>query len=138
MLSADEILGQYLRDVASKTNELFYRMMIRFILLYRECLNEYGWQKKAEAECREAKQTLEEKNITARLATYRDIMSTHEFCGINNAEVAPEICNEFVTTFLEKQKDVGLERLDSIDYTRNLCHWLFINGHTCSKLSMIN
>jgi hypothetical protein len=43
MLSADEILGQYLRDVASKTNELFYRMMIRFILLYRECLNEYGW-----------------------------------------------------------------------------------------------
>ena len=69
MLSADEILGQYLRDVASKTNEMFYRMMIRFILLYRECLNEYGWQKKAEAECREAKQTLEEKNITARIAT---------------------------------------------------------------------
>jgi hypothetical protein len=65
-------------------------------------------------------------------------MTTHEFCGINNAEVAPEICNEFVTTYLEKQKDVGLERLDSIDYTRNLCHWLFINGHTCSKLSMIN
>ncbi len=102
MLSADEILGLYLRDVASKTNEMFYRMMIRFILLYRECLNDYGWQKKAEAECREAKQTLEEKNITARLATYREIMSTHEFCGINNAEVAPEICNEFVTTYLEK------------------------------------
>ena len=55
MLSADEIFGLYLRDVASKTNELFYRTMIRFILLYRECLNEHGWQKLAEAHCREAK-----------------------------------------------------------------------------------
>ena len=65
-------------------------------------------------------------------------MNTHEFCAINNAEVAPEICNEFVTSFLEKYKDCGLERLDSIDYSRNFCHWLFIHGHTCSKLSMIN
>ena len=138
MLSADEVLGLYLRDVASKTNEMFYRTMIKFILLYRDCLNEYGWQKKAEAECREAKQTLEEKNITARLTTYKDIQNEHEFCTVNNAEVAPEICNEFVTTFLDKFKESGLEKLDSIDYTRNLCHWLFINGHTCSKLSMIN
>jgi len=43
MLSADEVLGLYLRDVASKTNEMFYRTMIKFILLYRDCLNEYGW-----------------------------------------------------------------------------------------------
>lgn len=103
MLNADEILCLYLREVASKTNDLFYKMMVRFVLLYRDCLNDYGWQKKAEAECREAKQTLEEKNITARLATYRDAMSMHEFCAVNNAEVGPEICNEFVTTFLEKQ-----------------------------------
>lgn len=43
MMNADEILGLYLRDVANKTNEMFYRMMIRFVLLYRDCLNEYGW-----------------------------------------------------------------------------------------------
>ena len=138
MMSADEIFGLFLREVASKTNEMFYKTILKFLLLYRDCLNEYGWQKRAEAECREAKQTLEEKNITARIATYRDLMSTHEFCAINNAEVAPEICNEYVTTFLDKTKDTGLDKLDCIDYTRNLCHWLFINGHTCSKLSMIN
>ncbi len=49
MLSSDEIFGLYLRDVASKTNEMFYRTMLRFITLYRDCLNEYGWQKLAEA-----------------------------------------------------------------------------------------
>lgn len=54
-MSADEVFGVYLRDVASKTNEMFYRMMMRYVMLYRECLNEYGWQKRAEAECREAK-----------------------------------------------------------------------------------
>lgn len=63
MMNIDEILSIYLRDTASKTNESFYKTMLKFILLYRDCLNEYGWQKKAEAECREARQTLEEKNI---------------------------------------------------------------------------
>ena len=66
-------------------------------------------------------------------------MSLHEFCVINNAEVAPEICNEFITIFLDARKEtVGIDRIDAVDYTRHFCHWLFINGHTCSKLSMIN
>lgn len=43
MLSTDEILALYLRDVASKTNQVFYKTMLRFVFLYRECLNDYGW-----------------------------------------------------------------------------------------------
>lgn len=73
MMTADEIFGTYLRDVSSKVNDQFYKTMLRFILLYRDCLNEYGWQKKAEGECREARQSLEERNIVARLGTYRNI-----------------------------------------------------------------
>jgi hypothetical protein len=66
-------------------------------------------------------------------------MSQHEFCVINNAEVLPEVCNEFITIYLDTKKDAcGMQKEDAIDYTRHLCHWLFINGHTCSKLSMIN
>ena len=63
MMNCDEIFSIYLRDVAMKTNELFYPTILRFVLFYRECLNEYAWQKRAEAECREARQTLEERNI---------------------------------------------------------------------------
>lgn len=27
-------------------NESYYRTVLRFVLLYRECLNEYGWLKR--------------------------------------------------------------------------------------------
>lgn len=70
--------------------------------------------------------------------TYIDVINKHEFSTINNGEVAPEICNEFITIYIENKKDCEIDKNDAIDYTRNLCHWLFLNGHTCSKLSMIN
>jgi len=43
MMSCDEILSAYLREVAGKVNEEFYRNCLQFIILYRECLNQYGW-----------------------------------------------------------------------------------------------
>lgn len=43
MMSADEIFGLFLREVASKTNETFFKTILKFLLLYRDCLNEYGW-----------------------------------------------------------------------------------------------
>jgi hypothetical protein len=33
------------------------------------------------------------------------MMDAHEFTVVNNGEVAPEICNEFVTVFLAARKD---------------------------------
>ena len=139
MMNCDEIFSVYLREIASKTNEIFYQSMLKFIFLYRECLNEYGWQKKAEAECREARQTLEDKNIQNRMFTFKDLINKNEFCQINNGEIMPEICNEFITIFLEQKKveSQTFNKDDAIDYTIHLCHWLFINGHTCSKLSML-
>ena len=41
------------------------------------------------------------------LVSYREIMNNHEFCGMNNAEVAPEICNEFVTLYIDNKKRWG-------------------------------
>lgn len=61
-----------------------------------------------------------------------------EFCVHNNGEYAPEVCNEFVTLYWEQHKHIDLTRDDAIDLTRNLCHWLFVNGFTCSKLTIIN
>ena len=63
MLSCDEALTAYLRDVSSKTNAEFYEKALYFVLLYRECLNQYGWQKLAEAEVRECRLQPDEHNI---------------------------------------------------------------------------
>ena len=100
MMSCDEIFTNYLREASARVNGEFYDRMLYFTLLYRECLNSYGWTKLAESECRETKQALDEKGISDRLAVHKPEMDLYEFCEINNAEVAPEICNEFITIYL--------------------------------------
>lgn len=47
-LSCDEVFCLYLRHVSKLVNENYYRNALRFVLLYRECLNEYGWLKRRE------------------------------------------------------------------------------------------
>jgi hypothetical protein len=42
----DEIFSLYLRDLSKRVNENYYKTVLRFIILYRECLNEYGWLKR--------------------------------------------------------------------------------------------
>jgi hypothetical protein len=36
----------YLRELCKKVNENYYKTVLRFVILYRECLNEYGWLKR--------------------------------------------------------------------------------------------
>ena len=43
MLSADEAMTAYLREVSGKANAEFYTKIVSFVILYRECLNHYGW-----------------------------------------------------------------------------------------------
>lgn len=42
----DEVFALYLRHVCKMVNESYYRTVLRFVLLFRECLNEYGWLKR--------------------------------------------------------------------------------------------
>lgn len=46
LLTCDEVFSMYLRHVSKQVNENYYRNCLRFVLLYRECLNEYGWLKR--------------------------------------------------------------------------------------------
>jgi hypothetical protein len=45
-LSCDEVFSLYLRDLCKRVNSEYYKTALRFVLLYRECLNEYGWLKR--------------------------------------------------------------------------------------------
>ena len=104
------------------------------MLLFRKCLNTYGWTKKRESEALLAGEKIKDASGN-ELETEES--NAAEFSRVNNAEHAPEVCNEFVTVFLDKYPNTGIDRGDSIDLTRNLCHWIYTNGHTCSKLSMV-
>lgn len=46
----DEIFSFYLYRISQKVNESFYKTVLMYTILFRECLNEIGWQKKIESE----------------------------------------------------------------------------------------
>lgn len=53
MLNCDQIFTLYLRDISAMVNETYYKKLMLFILLFRECLIIYGWQRRAEHEVKE-------------------------------------------------------------------------------------
>ena len=42
-LTFDEALSYYLADVSKKVNIVYYKTILRFVMLYRECVNEQAW-----------------------------------------------------------------------------------------------
>ena len=154
-VSCDDILAVYLRETSQKVNDVFYKLLLRYVICYREFANKTGWEKKKQSELKsspydnestkddEDKENFDKKSTTESASTY-DIKgdtkednsnSMLEYWAINNAEHIPEMWNEFITVFLD-EFNFGIERADAIDMTRNFCNWLYVNGHTCSKLSM--
>ena len=87
----DEILALYLYRMSAKLNQSYYKTVLSVIILFRECLNEYGWGKKIESE------GLKLESDEALKALIRE----KEYCQVNNAEHAPEICNDFLTVCME-------------------------------------
>jgi hypothetical protein len=42
-MHVDEIFAHYLYTISRKVNEVFYRTVLTYVILFRECLNEIGW-----------------------------------------------------------------------------------------------
>ena len=125
----DEIFALYLYRMSNRINKNYYKIVLAYVIFFRECLNEYGWGKKIESEGIKLETNMELKQDIERKL----------FCSVNNAEHAPEICNEFVTVYMEYKKNIfDIPKHDQIDLTINLCHWLFECQFTCSKLTMIS
>ena len=94
------------------------------MMVYREALQKEGWSKLPKID-----RDTEEGHL-------REALQMRHFCEVNNAEHAPDISNELITGFME-EVDTGIDRALAIDLTRNFCSWIYINGHTYSKLSMV-
>jgi hypothetical protein len=91
-MKADEVLALYLYRLSNRINADYWRTTaLPFVMLFRECLNEYGWAKKIETESINL-----ENDPKLRYQVDND-----QFCLFNGCEAAPEICNEFVTVYME-------------------------------------
>jgi len=110
----DEIFADYIVKVSKHTNEATTLKVLKFVFLFRECLNDLYKDK------------------------VKDNLDAH-FSEITNGEDAPDISNDFVTDYLETENEkYGFNKEDAIDLTQNFCQWLYDNNFTCSKLSLIN
>ena len=112
----DEVLIDYLNKMSKFCNAKYYTILIVFVTLFRENVNKINADKVDKKEFENKK--------------YTEIM---------NAEDVPDLSNEFITEFLfpeGNEKDFGFTKEEAIDLTLNLCHWMYENNFTCSKLSL--
>ena len=112
--SCNSIMCKYLDFVYELTNETYYKFVVMFVVLFRESIN-VSFKKRKEGN------------------------DDKEYCENKNAENVPEQCNEFFSEFLESNNffdfDGGYKN-ELIEIIQHFCHWLFINNHTKSKLSL--
>ena len=106
----DEVFLEYLIKVSKVCKDEFFVRLLKFILLFRECLNYVNKEKAGNS----------------------------EYADLSIPEDVPEISNEFVTEFMDDENEFGYNKDDVIDLTQNLCQYMYDNNFTCSKLSLIN
>ncbi len=112
--TCDEVFYEYLKNFKIQTNKKFFTLLLKFVLLFREC---YDLSKN--------KDNKTDKKV------YTNIISP---------EGLPDLCNEFYGEFMEPNNFFGIEDQDEkneiIEIIQHFCIWLFKNGYTKSKLSL--
>ena len=112
--SCEDVFALYLLEVARKVNTQYYSYVLRFVVMLRESLNEYG--KKPEEESQPHPKFYSEKN---------------------NALLIPKIANYLVTYYFSETTNVyKIPRNELVDLMRNFCHWLLMNNFTDIRLNL--
>lgn len=115
--TCDDAFYEYLSFVKQETNETYFVLILKFIILFRECFNN-------------SKSKKPENNLT-----------NGEEASIKvQPETLPELCNEFYTEFMENNDFFGItdekEKNEIIEIIQHFCIWLFRKEYTKSKLSL--
>lgn len=134
--NCDSIMAMFLKEIAEVTNPSYFGRVILFAILYRECLNKYGWYKMILK-----KRNSKQEGSTESIKSEQDFILTpeeneiikKEYCIENCCEYAPELANEFILSFLP-ENNTSLPKHDGIDLLINYCGWLLINGYTCLRM----
>lgn len=116
--TCDEILHEYISECALKSNKEYFRFTFKFVLLFRECINKFRAEEVPKEEI------------------------SRTFCEVCPADQAPDLCNEFITDFMENADFFGLnldrERLELIEVIQHFCHWLYERNYTTSRLTLLS
>ena len=113
--TCDEVFYEYLHTFKDETNKKYFSLLLKFVLLFRECYNISKNKYNKEEDKKAVTDTISPENL-------------------------PDLCNEFYGEFLEPNNFFGIsepdERNEIIEIIQHFCVWLFINEYTKSKLSL--
>ena len=116
----------FLKNISNLANKSYFLFAFKFILIFRECINTY-------------------KNIELQnsIIVLKENIPDHirEFTQYYDAEQAPEMCNEFITDYLNHCDFFGFDKIELpeiIDIVQHFCYWMFENNYTSSRLSLLN
>ena len=109
----DSIFFFYLKEFHKSVNDKYFWFMLKFVILFRESLNQ---SKKYFVKNYENK----------------------TFCQLFNAEIIPELCNEFCLDFMEPYDYFGLNKEELIELIQHFCYWLNAKQYTQLQLGLIN
>lgn len=114
--TCDEVLTIYLKEAANSANREYFRFIFKFVTLFRACIN---------------KIKIDQVDITKQTDDKK------EFTQLHTAESAPDICNEFITDFMEPKDYFGLDTGELIEVIQHLCYWLYSHNFTTSRLTLL-
>ena len=116
--NCERIMAEYLTEMAGKVSQRFFITLIIFTRLYKDGMNEYGW------------------NILAKYKAVTAEERKEQFTKRNGAEHVPEACNDFLKAFMPRVYP-NMEPIIAIDLTYHFCDWLYRKKYTHSKISRI-
>ena len=158
--NADDEFYEYLIFVKDNCNSYYFSLILKFVLLFRECLNlKYSKignnnndkllvnNQNGENDNKNNDNN-ENNNINHNIYMSNNIYESGEnsindkieYSSINNGEKIPQLCNEFYSDFLEENNFFGIidekDRLEIIEIIQHFCTWLYKQKYTKSKLSL--
>ena len=113
--NCDEVFYEYLSTFKNKTNEKYFTLLLKFILLFRECFD-----------------VNKNQNINEEIK--------QQFSNKLTPEQLPDLCNDFYGDFLDSNDFMGIDDQDDrneiIEIIQHFCMWLYKNDYTKSKLTL--
>jgi hypothetical protein len=112
--NCDEVFFEYLKDISARCTKGYFLFTFKFVVLFRECINKFK---------------------------INEIDKNKDYTEVYNSDQVPDLCNEFITEFMENADYFGLNSEENknelIEIIQHFCFWLFDNGYTTSRLTLL-
>jgi len=109
----------YVKELYEQTNYDYLHFLLKFVVMFRQCINKLKRPITSDAQ---EKIVIDPKNY---------------YTQSNNAEGVPDMCNDFVTEFMEPKDYFGMDTMELIEIIQHFCHWLFVKNFTTSRLTLV-